>query len=135
MRLLLIALLTMAYGSNFAAEWITCYENEQVKITYQYADCHDEKNGIHQQKVLLRFENKTQHTIAVSYGFDLTYSGTENTLEGDFKLLVVRLDAEEVKEATCTERDRAMFLFSKHLDHKGSVLENFKLTNVQVKTF
>lgn len=118
---------------SFATDsWTTYFKNEQIEILYRYSDCHDNANGIHQQKVLLKFINLQNKNVEVSFSKELTLSNRK-TNNGEGKLLSVMLHAHEQKEGTCNEKkDNALFLFSKQLNFSSTELKKFDLKNISV---
>ena len=75
MRYFIVTLLA-AFCSlcSFAgAEWTTYYNANNVKIEYRYLDCNDMANGIHQQKVIFRFQNSSAKKIELSFSKSLVY--------------------------------------------------------------
>ena len=115
-----------------ADTWTSYFKTPQLEIQYRYADCHDNANGIHQQKVLLRFINLTGKNAEVSFTKSLEFNnGKQNNAEG--KTYTVLLSAGETKEAACEEHSPALYIFSKQLNFKSTALEKFELKNISVK--
>ena len=136
-KIFFTALAVIFCAISFAADnWKTCFKNNEVEILYQYSDCHDEHNGIHQQKVLLKFINSSNEKKEITFGRDLTYNtdGNINSLTGDVKLFSIQLQPNETKEGLCSDTDKALFIFSKQLNFKSSELGKFELKNISVKT-
>lgn len=133
MKLFLTAITCLLYSSVFSTDWTTYFKNEKVEIQYQYADCHDEHNGIHQQKIFLRFVNLSNQKEEVSFTKELTFSnGRTSTADG--KTFIVLLNANEEKTGECSNKeDNALFLFSKQLNFTSTELRKFELKNISVK--
>jgi hypothetical protein len=125
--------LVMASTTFAANEWKEYFSNESVKIFYRYVDCHDKANGIHQQKVVLKFENISAKKLEVTFGKTTVYSGTKAATD-DVKTYKVTVPAGKGVEGECDTRDNNLFIFSKHLDFSGPELKKFDLTNISVKT-
>lgn len=133
MKIFISALLCLCSSSLFSADWTSYFKNQQVEIQYQYAPCHDEHNGIHQQKVFLRFVNLSNQKETISFTKELQFSnGKTGTAEG--KLFSVQLNAHETKEGNCEEKDNTLFLFSKQLNFAATELKKFELKNIVVTT-
>lgn len=134
MKLLLTALTCLLCSSAFSADWTTYFKNEKVEIQFQYADCHDVHNGLHQQKVFLRFINLSNQKEEVSFTKELTFSNGK-TSNADSKTFIVQLNVNEEKTGECSNKeDNALFLFSKQLNFNSTELRKFELKNISVKT-
>ncbi len=114
-----------------ADDWQVYYHDAGLTISYCYADCHDVTNGIHQQKVLLKFTSTAATAVQVSFGRNLQYEG-QAVSAGDHNYTVT-LKAGETVEGTCETRNKALYIFSKQLNTAGSVLKTFILSNLSVK--
>jgi len=133
-KLFLPALLCFLSSSLFSADWTTYFKNEKVEIQYQYADCHDEHNGIHQQKVFLRFVNLSNQKEEVSFTKELAFSNGK-TSNADARIFTVQLNANEEKTGDCLNKtDNALYLFSKQLNFSSTELRKFELKNISIKT-
>jgi hypothetical protein len=130
---LFVLCLVMASTTFAANEWKEYFSNESVKIFYRYVDCHDKANGIHQQKVLLKFENITPKNIQITFGKTTVYLNSKASTD-DVKAYKVTVQAGKSVEGECDTRDNTLFIFSKHLDFSGPELKKFDLTNISVKT-
>ena len=53
--------------------WTDYHNSEQLQISYKSFQCIDEINGTDHNYILLRFENKTNEKISVSYKQELWY--------------------------------------------------------------
>src|SRR6476620_10416120 len=74
----LVIVCAMLYSvATFATgEWKSYFKNNEVEILYRYSDCHDEHNGIHQQKILFRFVNLTGKEHEVIFSREYTYNNS-----------------------------------------------------------
>ena len=108
------------------------FNNEQLSITYTNSNCHDNPNGIHQEKVLLSFLNKTNQTITVTFDRNLWYNDVALNTSGNEKKFTVVLAPNQQITGQCSTRDKALSIFSKHLDFKGRQLTKFALDNVLI---
>lgn len=130
-HLLFIALLWCSFTAFASGEWTAYYNSQSVQILYRFEDCHDDVNGIHQQKVFFKFVNLSGKTVAVNFAKQLTYAGT--TSAGD-KEYTLTLKPGETLQGDCTTHDKIFFSFAKHLNMEGRKLEKFDLTNITVTT-
>jgi hypothetical protein len=127
----LIAL--VSFTSGFAAdEWVPYLENGEITILYRYSECHDDTNGIRQEKVLLKFVNSGVDKKEISFSKELKYDGT--LISTDEKTFAIILSPNESREGSCPNRDKTLSIFSKFLNFKARELTNFELKNVSVKT-
>jgi len=111
------------------------FENNQIRITQQIEECHDEANGTHRQYIFLQFENLTDKSIAVSFKKELWYNEQCTTCEKNSAehLMNISLASKETKVGNCEKRETAYSVFSKMLDKTtNSALTKFELKNIQV---
>ena len=119
--------------SAFAAdEWKSYFKNDQVEILYRFSDCHDIPNGLHQQKILLRFVNFKMESVEVYYTKELTFSNSMS--KPDVREFSVHLNPVEKAEGDCDTKDNRLFIFSKQLNFNSTSLKHFELKNISVKT-
>lgn len=123
-------LLTLSVSAS--GEWASYYADKSVQILYRHEDCHDEINGIHQQKVLFKFVNLTGKTISISFTKELTYTGRPAS-SGD-KGYTLTLKPGQSIEGDCTYKDKTFYAFAKHLNMDGTTLQKFDLKNISVTT-
>lgn len=127
--------LTVMLCSIFAfanGEWKTYFKNSEVEIQYCYTDCHDIPNGLHQQKILLRFINYSGKPVEVFYTKELTFSNSMT--KPDVREFSVHLNGGETLEAECDTKDNRLYIFSKQLNFNSTSLKHFELKNISVKT-
>ncbi|MCW5906932.1 MAG: hypothetical protein KIS94_03665 [Chitinophagales bacterium] len=125
----LLLLLAVAFAQA-ADEWTSYYADNSVQIFYRYADCHDDANGIHQQKVLFRFVNLSAAKVELSFAKELTYTNTAANA-GD-KVFKISLAPNQTAEGDCQTKDKALFAFSKFLNRQAQQLTKFELKNISV---
>ena len=117
----------------FAGEnWKSYFKNSEVEILYREAECHDNTNGIHQKKVLLKVVNLQNRKVEVFYTKELTFSNNTTT-KPDVREFSVTLAPYAAIEGECTTRDNRLYIFAKQLDFSSTELTKFELTNVIVK--
>lgn len=130
----LIALLTilLVIPAMAADDWKSYFKNNEVEILYRYVDCHDDANGLHQQKILLRFVNLQNKRVELSFTKALIFSNNSSGIPDvrDFK---VQLEPKAALEGDCTTRNNRLFIFSKQLNFSSTHLEKFELKNIVVK--
>ena len=114
-------------------DWKTYSKKDQIEIRYRSADCHDEVNGIHQQKILLQFINLSNEIKEVTFSKELIYSGSAS-VANDVKSYSLLLQPGETKEGLCSDKNKVLFIFSKQLNLQSRELEKFELKNISTKT-
>ncbi len=133
MKNTILSLLVVLCGTSvFAADWKTCFKNNKVEVLYQYSDCHDIVNGIHQQKILLKFVNLQNKKVEVSYDKLLTFSKAKST-SPDVRTFSVQLAPNATLQGECTTKDNRLYVFSKQLNFNSTQLEKFELKNISIK--
>jgi hypothetical protein len=120
-------------ASSFASDWKTYFKSPDITIEYKYSDCNDVENGIHQEKILLRFINMQEKAVVLFYNKVLIYSAT-NSSAPDVKTFSITLKSGETKEGDCTTKDNSLFIFSKQLNFSSTELKKFELKDIKVKT-
>jgi hypothetical protein len=129
-RLLFVPLIALS-GVLFSQETVQLYNNNQVSISYRNQDCNDTKNGIYKQNALLKFTNKTAHTISVSFSRELEYNGKPQS--PDTKVFTVVLKPNQTLEGACQETNNALSVFVKFLDKvSNKQLTRFAITDVKI---
>lgn len=133
MKHLLLTFLTIAMvtSASAAEEWKSYFKNNEVEVLYRYSDCHDDANGIHQQKILLKFVNQQNKKVEVFYTKQLDFSNHTGT--PDVRDFSVQLEPKATVEGTCTVKDNRLYIFSKQLNLEATKLEKFELKNIIVK--
>ncbi len=134
MKHTLIAMLTMLFVIPAMAgeDWKTYFKNNEVEVLYRYTDCHDEANGLHQQKILLKFVNLQNKKVEVFYTKELTFSNTTNAAP-DARVFSVQLEPNATVEGDCSTRNNALYIFSKQLNFSSTQLSKFGLKDFSVK--
>lgn len=115
-------------------DWKSYFKNNEVEILYRKADCNDDANGIHQQKILLKVVNLQNKKVEVFYTKELNFSKADATASApDVREFSVTLEPNATVEGDCKVRDNRLFIFSKHLNFSGTELKKFDLKNISVK--
>ena len=113
-------------------DWQLHLKNEQVEVYFKKSDCHDIANGIHQEKILVKYINKTTEKLEISFLKAATYNGYTNTSAENSCTVV--LEPNESREGICSDRDKSLTIFSKHLDMEGVSLQAIDFRNMLIKT-
>ncbi|MFN8323881.1 MAG: hypothetical protein U0T74_14550 [Chitinophagales bacterium] len=129
----ILGLFFFSLSAMAADEWKSYFKNNEVEILYQYANCHDEVNGIHQQKVLFKYVNLSNHAVVISFNKQSSFTDTPASSKPENNCAVT-LQANQTVEGRCTDKDKAFFIFSRHLNMQGRKLIAFDLKNITVKT-
>ena len=133
MKYTYLVLFAMLVQTSFAqSNWKSDFKNDRLEIQHSYTECHDEANGIHQEKVLFRFVNLTNSEIEVSFNQELDY-GNKSKVQRDQKNYVLKLQAGEQLAGTCNDKFGALVVFSKQLNLTGRSLKRFDLSNIIIK--
>lgn len=132
-KLSILSLFFLSLSVSAADDWKSYFKNKEVEILYQYANCHDEVNGIHQQKVLFKYVNLTNAAVEVSFNKQSSFSDTPASSKPENNCALT-LQAQQSKEGTCADKDKVFFIFSRHLNMPGRKLIAFDLKNITVKT-
>jgi hypothetical protein len=150
----LLLLLTMFYLSNncisqqqistepinvidqYSVNWMTYFENDQVKIEYKFSEC-DPEMGYDFEQVNLRFVNKSTKKMVIDWHIHLYYD--EKCLTCDYPVEYARtigLHPNETREGNCDrETINELKLFSKFIDvnySKGAILTSFQLASLNI---
>ncbi len=132
-RALLPLMMLFLSVAAFAGEnWKSYFKNSEVEILYREAECHDNANGIHQKKILLKVVNLQNRKVEVFYTKELTFSNN-TTAKPDVRDFSVTLEPGAAIEGECTTRDNRLYIFAKQLNLTSTELTKFELTNVLVK--
>lgn len=130
-----LLLLTVAFFcftvAQAANDWKLYFSNESIEIYYTYTYCHDEANGLHQQKILYRIVNKSNSNVEVSFSKELHYAES-NPTRTDIVNKIVVYKAQQV-EGDCSTRNNALYTFVKQLNIQGRELKKCELKNITVK--
>lgn len=126
-----LSILLCSLSAFATGEWKTYFKNSEVEIQYCYTDCHDIPNGLHQQKILLRFINFGSKPVEVFYTKELTFSNSMT--KPDVREFSVHLNGGETLAAECETKDSRLYIFSKQLNFNSTSLKHFELKDISVK--
>lgn len=134
MRLIILCVISLCCTAVLAAtdDWQLHLKNEQVEIYFKKSDCHDIVNGIHQEKILVKYVNKTTQKLEVSFLKAATYNGRTNTSAENTCMII--LNPNEIREGVCSDRDKSLTIFSRHLNIEGASLQAIDIKNLTIKT-
>ncbi len=116
-------------------EWKLFTNKDGIQIYFKYEECHDIKNGIHQEEVVLKLVNTTDKNIQISWDLEKWYNdnckGCDTfDKENHFSIMI---NASETKIGSCETRYdfRELIIFSKFLNMENtSTLTKFNIKNI-----
>ncbi len=121
---LLILFLTFNF-SNINDQWVTYFENKNIKISYKNTLCDDIQNGFSFYYYLIKVENKTDETFVVNF-----YLGEEKDEENKVAFV---LNPSEIKSGSCKYNPVKLKLFkSENKSKKYNLSESFSLNNISI---
>ena len=135
-QILLLAMLLSVKGLySQSNNWEIVYQSSALNIYSNYTECHDVANGIHKEKVLLKFENLTNQDLELSYSREMWYDDRclgceENASEYTY---TINLSPYESKAGDCATKDKTWYIFSKFLNRKTAELSRFEIKDVNIK--
>jgi len=108
-----------------------------IQIYFKQSECNDEKNGLYQELVLLKFINTTKENLKIEWDNELWYDGKcwtckdDNNEENHYTL---KLKAGESIEGECgLDKSRELQIFKRYTNHDDvPVLSNFELKNISI---
>ncbi|MAX82015.1 MAG: hypothetical protein CL843_17775 [Crocinitomicaceae bacterium] len=117
--------------------WLNYLENDQLKINYKVAACHDYTNGIHRKVVLLEMKNKTNQELNVSWFMKMYFNDICKTCgaEEEYTYSIV-LAPNETITSTCGKRNiyHGLVVNLKHLDLPNPTqITNFELSQIIIE--
>ena len=121
-------------------EWEFYKEVNGIQIYFKHSECNDEKNGLYQELVLLKFINTTKENLTIEWDNELWYDGKCWTCDNDSKEenhFILKLKAGESIEGECgLDKSRILQIFQRYTNHDDvPVLSNFELINISVNPF
>jgi hypothetical protein len=123
-----IALLPIV-GFSGNDQWVKHSETMDFVVYMQVVACDDEANGLFQDKILIRIENKRSNAIKVSWDLATWFEGKEWG-HGDLRFEVT-IPASGRIEGDCN--NQALSIFSQFRNHPDvPKLTDFALENVRV---
>ncbi len=121
-----------------SADWQLLTTLENIGISYKYAECHDDMNGIHREDVFLKLTNAINVPVLVEYDLVLWYNGKCINCDATSPELhyTINLNAQGEKEGSCADNSDAMRFLSTMINTPGatSKLTNFGIRNLKVSS-
>ncbi len=113
--------------------WTSLVSKKGVDVQYKYAECHDNKNDVHKENVLLRFKNSNQESVTVEWDHLLWYDGKCKTCgKGDEYHFKLDLEAGETQKGTCDRgASQSVQVFASYLK-SGNGLPDTELTGIRL---
>lgn len=129
----LLAILSFIVFQTNVSGWQTYKTLPQVDIMYKMEQCHDEVNGMHREYAILKFVNKTNNKLKLTWNLE-RYEGTScSTCGKDEYNYSLELNPNETIEGNCVTQDRLTTVFVKHLDLPNhTTFTKFELGNLTV---
>lgn len=138
--LMLSSLAGFSQAKNVEVKTITdkyqpYYQSNDVVVEVKKQDCDFPSDGIHQQFLLFKYENKTAETVKIDLHNDFYYNQTCKTCDSPEYNYSFELAPNQTIEATCDlQNPRYMAVFVKQNNFKSSSqLTSIELTSIQVK--
>lgn len=132
MNLLVYLSYLVVYATS--ASWQPYKSTQEVDVFVRTEQCHDEVNGMHREYLLLKFVNKTDRDVQVSWQQENYYGNACSTCGKDEYKYSIKLTGQQIMEGTCADNSRELKVFVKHLDLKNDrTLSKFELGNFTVK--
>ncbi len=118
-------------------DWHLTYENEQIQLLAQYEDCEIPQEGYYQQYILLKFINKSDEAIKVSWFNDTYYPNTGCSNcdhERSDRMRTITLAAKSSQEGVCgLGPNVGLKVFTKFLRMENRrVLEQLIITDLKI---
>lgn len=131
----LIALLSYFLVQSHVNSWQTYKSLPEADIFFKLEQCHDNVNGIHREYVLLKFVNKTNNRIKLSWNMERYEADVCTTCNKDEYKYSLELDPNQSVEGECATHDKKLSVFVKHLDlPNAKPYSKFELGSLTVTT-
>lgn len=127
----LLAYISYLLLQTASPNWQTYKTTPEVDVLYRTEQCHDEANGIHRENILLKFVNKTDKKVTVSWQLESYYNNACATCGKDEYKFTLTLEPNAAVEGNCSSVGHDLRIFVKHLDlpnHKN--FTKFELGNL-----
>lgn len=115
--------------------WTNYISSDEFKISYKSFQCVDDINGTDHNYILLRFENKTNEKISISYKQELWYDNVcvncESTSNEHIK--TIELQPNEVIEGKCNSNSKYKIFQNMPSGLTKRSLTKFELKDIQYK--
>lgn len=113
--------------------WTPYYENETISIDLKHAHRSDTVNGIHNNYILIRISNKSQHIVAVDFQKQLSYN--QKPVTTDRVQPLVLQPGETLTGSTDPETTKSLRIFlNQEKGFNKNVLTDYSLVNIHTET-
>ena len=130
-----IAYLTLFLFQSATPDWQVYKSTPEADVYFRNEACHDEANGIHREYVLLKFVNKTDHKLKLSWQLERYEAGTCTTCNKNEYAYSLTMEPHQTLEADCASKDRELKVFVKHLDLPNpKAFSKFELSGFSAET-
>lgn len=126
-----------ASQAQHASNWRTYYEDQNILIKVQSQDCHLPSKGTDQKIIYLRFENKTNQIVDISFQRKVWYDGQCTGCNAAEQHYQLSLAPQQVLQGSCDDgpKDKRLAIFQASSDGVTSrQLTNYKLDQLQVSS-
>ena len=131
MKLITLFCIFFMASNLMANDWQVYFANDNIKVYYKYAECHDNANGLHQEKVLFKYENLTDKNLSLNFNRVPVYS--KSSRPADVFNYTLQLAAKQSVSADCATKDKSLIAFSRHLEKPDArQLQSFTLSIVSL---
>ncbi|MCF8296915.1 MAG: hypothetical protein K9J13_05150 [Saprospiraceae bacterium] len=130
--------LSMGQKLEKPTEWKQFKEVSGVLIYYKFQEHHSEKDGLHQELLLLKMVNTTSSNLKIQWDIELWYDDKcttcgKNMYNENHKEFVLK-ESDSVEGNSDVESNWDLKIFSKFLNHKNiPELTKFELTKLIVE--
>ena len=117
-------------------EWKLHKKVNGIQIYEKTTECHDEKNGLHQEMILLKFVNTTSQDFEMTWTLETWYDGECTTChdpDNPEYQFSAKVKAGESIQGTCDIREgKTLRIFKGFLNKENtSTLTKFDLKNIE----
>lgn len=115
-------------------KWSSYYEDENVKISYQFSDCSDQSNNLHLRFCFLKIENKTTRQINIQYEVGNEDPSHKKSVYGkqtvDYSVV---LAPKEIQIGDCSSINGALKIYVKNIKQDGDIPDvNCQILNIKI---
>ena len=131
MKILLSACFVLLQFSIFSQNWTSYYSDSKVQIDFAKVDFTDKKHGLHHERLVFRYTNKSNDELVLQFSRVLAYNQQElaHSPESDFELILAPNSSSSYSKEF--ERNKTYYIFVK--DYNGFIkkkLTSFDIINI-----
>lgn len=128
-----IVIFTISSFSYTTNDWVSYFENEEIKIESSSFLCDKPADDIHNKYVVLKVTNKTNKAIEVSFKKELWYNDicTTCTENKEFETKI-SLQPNEIKQADCESKTKELKIYQGNPNSRKA-LSKFELKEISIK--